>query len=35
MSDLAHCLAILKALQIGEVRYSLSGGGDSGCRVAL
>jgi hypothetical protein len=29
MSDLAHCLAILKALQIGEVRYSLSGGGDS------
>jgi hypothetical protein len=30
MSDLEHCLAILKALQICEVRYCLSGGGDSG-----
>jgi hypothetical protein len=30
MSDLEHCLAILKALQISEVRYCLSGGGDSG-----
>jgi hypothetical protein len=30
MSDLAHCLAILKALAISEVRYCLSGGGDSG-----
>jgi hypothetical protein len=30
MSDLEHCLAILKALQINEVRYCLSGGGDSG-----
>jgi hypothetical protein len=30
MSDLAHCLAILNALQISEVRYCLSGGGDSG-----
>jgi hypothetical protein len=30
MSDLEHCLAILKALQITEVRYCLSGGGDSG-----
>jgi hypothetical protein len=28
--DLEHCLAILKALQIGEVSYCLSGGGDSG-----
>ena len=27
---LAHCLAILKALGIGEVVYSLSGGGDEG-----
>lgn len=30
MSDLEHCLAILKALRINEVRYCLSGGGDSG-----
>jgi hypothetical protein len=30
MSDLAHCLAILKALGVSEVRYCLSGGGDSG-----
>ena len=30
MSDLEHCLAILKALDIAEVRYCLSGGGDSG-----
>lgn len=30
MSDLEHCLAVLKALQITEVRYCLSGGGDSG-----
>jgi hypothetical protein len=30
MSDVEHCLAILKALQISEVRYCLSGGGDSG-----
>ena len=30
MSDLEHCLAILKALRISEVRYCLSGGGDSG-----
>jgi hypothetical protein len=30
MSDLAHCLAILKALEVSEVRYCLSGGGDSG-----
>ena len=30
MSDLEHCLAILKALQIVEVSYCLSGGGDSG-----
>jgi hypothetical protein len=29
-SDLEHCLAVLKALQIAEVRYCLSGGGDSG-----
>jgi hypothetical protein len=28
MSDLEHCLAILKALQITEVNYCLSGGGD-------
>ena len=28
--DLAHCLAILKALGIGEAVYSLSGGGDQG-----
>jgi hypothetical protein len=30
MSDLAHCLAILKALEVREVRYHPSGGGDSG-----
>jgi hypothetical protein len=30
MSDLDHCLAILKALQITEVSYCLSGGGDQG-----
>ena len=30
MSDLAHYLAILKALEVREVRYCLSGGGDSG-----
>jgi hypothetical protein len=30
MSDLEHCLAILKALQVSEIRYCLSGGGDSG-----
>jgi hypothetical protein len=30
MSDLDHCLAILKALQIAEVSYCLSGGGDQG-----
>jgi hypothetical protein len=30
MSDLEHCLAILKALQIAEVSYWLSGSGDSG-----
>ena len=30
MSDLAQCLAILKALQVSEVKYCLSGGGDSG-----
>jgi ParB family chromosome partitioning protein len=30
MSELDHCLAILKALQIAEVSYCLSGGGDSG-----
>jgi hypothetical protein len=30
MSDLAQCRAILKALQISEVKYCLSGGGDSG-----
>ena len=30
ISDLEHCLAILKALQIAEVSYCLSGGGDSG-----
>ena len=30
MSDLEHYLAILKALQIEEVSYCLSGGGDSG-----
>ncbi len=29
-SDLEYCLAILKALQIAEVSYCLSGGGDSG-----
>jgi hypothetical protein len=29
-SELDHCLAILKALQIAEVSYCLSGGGDSG-----
>ena len=29
-SELEHCLAILKALQIAEVSYCLSGGGDSG-----
>jgi hypothetical protein len=30
MTDLEQCLAILKALHINEVRYCLSGGGDSG-----
>jgi hypothetical protein len=30
MSELDHCLAVLKALQIAEVSYCLSGGGDSG-----
>lgn len=30
MSELDHCLAILKALQIADVSYCLSGGGDSG-----
>jgi hypothetical protein len=30
MSDLDYCLAILKALEVSEVRYHLSGGGDSG-----
>jgi hypothetical protein len=29
-SELEHCLAILTALQIAEVSYCLSGGGDSG-----
>jgi hypothetical protein len=29
-SNVEHCLAILKALQISEVTYCLSGGGDSG-----
>ena len=29
-SDLEYCLAILQALQIAEVSYCLSGGGDSG-----
>ena len=33
MSDLAHCLAILKALEVSEVKYCLSGGGDSGTAV--
>lgn len=30
MSELDHCLAILRALRIAEVSYCLSGGGDSG-----
>jgi hypothetical protein len=30
MIDLAHCLAVLKALGVTEVVYSLSGGGDEG-----
>jgi hypothetical protein len=30
MNELEHCLAILKVLQIAEVSYCLSGGGDSG-----
>jgi hypothetical protein len=30
MSELEHCLAVLKALRIAEVKYCLSGGGDSG-----
>jgi hypothetical protein len=30
ISHLEHCLAILKALQIAEVSYCLSGGGDQG-----
>jgi hypothetical protein len=30
MCDLTQCLAILKQLQIAEVQYSLSGGGDDG-----
>jgi hypothetical protein len=30
MSDLEHCLAILNALRVSEVRYCLSGGDDSG-----
>ena len=30
MSDLAHCLAVLKALGVSEVVYHLSGGGDEG-----
>lgn len=30
MCDLDHCLAILKALEVSEVRYHLSGGGNSG-----
>jgi hypothetical protein len=30
MIDLDHCLAILKALQVSEIVYHLSGGGDSG-----
>ena len=30
MSDLSHCLAVLKALGISEVAYNLSGGGDEG-----
>jgi hypothetical protein len=29
-SELEHCLAILHALEISEVQYWLSGGGDSG-----
>jgi hypothetical protein len=34
MSDLSHCLAVLKALGISEVVYSLSGGGDEGtCEI--
>jgi hypothetical protein len=34
MSDLAHCLAVLKALGVSEVVYSLSGGGDEGtCEI--
>ena len=30
MNDLSHCLAILQALGVSEIVYSLSGGGDSG-----
>ena len=30
MSNLEYCLAILNALQIAEVSYGLSGGGDEG-----
>ncbi|HME21496.1 MAG TPA: hypothetical protein VKI44_09170 [Acetobacteraceae bacterium] len=30
MSDLSHCLALLKTLGVDEVVYGLSGGGDSG-----
>src|SRR5271165_5838264 len=30
MSDLSHCLALLKTLGVDEVVYQLSGGGDSG-----
>jgi hypothetical protein len=34
MSDLSHCLAVLKALGISEVVYNLSGGGDEGtCEI--
>ena len=30
MHDRSFCLAILKALGVSEIQYSLSGGGDSG-----
>jgi hypothetical protein len=30
MSDLVHCLAVLKALGVSEIIYHLSGGGDEG-----
>ena len=35
MSELSHCLAILKASDVSEVVYHLSGGGDFGtCELA-